>query len=71
MEIKEYKKAVSEIKASEEKEKKEVIIGTLVAQTSSTSKEVKTCYGCFYDCSPLHCDYSCFPLLCPFLLSLS
>lgn len=41
MEIKEYKKAVSEIKASEEKEKKEVIIGTLVAQTSSTSKEVK------------------------------
>ena len=39
MEIKEYKKAVSEIKASEEK--KEAIIGTLVAQTSSTSKEVK------------------------------
>ena len=39
MEIKEYKKAVSEIKASEEK--KEAIIETLVAQTSSTSKEVK------------------------------
>ena len=61
MEIKEYKKAVSEIKASEEK--KEAIIGTLVAQTSSTSKEVKHVF------TKKHAV--CFPLLCPFLLSLS